>query len=145
MYRNPDSELNIRRIDSRATHGFQFHITRGDIQITRLFSDLVLGGKEAARELARSYRDRMYKKLPDRLNLGPRRGVGHSNSGVMGISITEDRNADGTFRIYAQATARPPGRKPINRKVRLEDDTDLSSAIEELTKWRKRVYAGKQP
>lgn len=144
MYRNPDSELNIRRIDSRATHGFQFHITRGDIHITRLFSDLALGGKEAAREQARDYRDRMYKKLPKSLNFGPRRGVGHSNTGVMGISITEDPNADGTFRIYAQATARPPGGKPINKRIRLEDDADLTVAIEQLTTWRKRVYSGKQ-
>jgi len=58
---NPDSELNIRRIDTRVrarkqTHGFQVHFLRGNIAVTRMFSDSVYGGKEAARRAARSFK-----------------------------------------------------------------------------------------
>jgi hypothetical protein len=58
---NPDSEPNIRRIDTKArakkqTHGFQVHFLRGSNAVTKMFSDSVYGGKEAARRAARSFR-----------------------------------------------------------------------------------------
>jgi hypothetical protein len=58
---NPDSELNIRRIDTKArakkqTHGFQVHFLRGKNSVTKMFSDSVYGGKEAARRAARNFR-----------------------------------------------------------------------------------------
>ena len=51
---NPDSEQNIRRIDTKTrakkqTHGFQVHFLRGRETMTRLFSDSGYGGKEGAR------------------------------------------------------------------------------------------------
>ena len=51
---NPDSEANIRRIDTKArarkqTHGFQVHFLRGTSVLTRMFSDTLYGGKEGAR------------------------------------------------------------------------------------------------
>jgi hypothetical protein len=47
---NPDSEANIRRIDTKArakkqTHGFQVHFLRGCV-VTRMFSDSPHGGKQ---------------------------------------------------------------------------------------------------
>ena len=58
---NPESEPNIRRIDTKArakkqTHGFQVHFLRGSNAVTKMFSDSVYGGKEAARRAARSFR-----------------------------------------------------------------------------------------
>lgn len=58
---NPDSEANIRRIDTKArakkqTHGFQVHFLRGTAVLTRMFSDTLHGGKEGARRAARSFR-----------------------------------------------------------------------------------------
>ena len=58
---NPDSEPNIRRIDTKArakkqTHGFQVHFLRGKNSVTKMFSDSVYGGKEAARRAARAFR-----------------------------------------------------------------------------------------
>ncbi|HXX40935.1 MAG TPA: hypothetical protein VEI58_01565 [Chthoniobacterales bacterium] len=58
---NPDSEPNIRRIDTKArakkqTHGFQVHFLRGNNAVTKMFSDSVHGGKEAARRAARAFR-----------------------------------------------------------------------------------------
>jgi hypothetical protein len=60
---NPDSEPNIRRIDTKArakkqTHGFQVHFLRGKTSVTKMFSDSVYGGKEAARRAARKFKNR---------------------------------------------------------------------------------------
>ena len=58
---NPDSEANIRRIDSKPrakkqTHGFQVHFLRGTEAVTKMFSDTVYGGKESARRAARKFK-----------------------------------------------------------------------------------------
>jgi hypothetical protein len=58
---NPDSEPNIRRIDTKArakkqTHGFQVHFLRGTNAVTRMFSDSLYGGKEGARRAARKFK-----------------------------------------------------------------------------------------
>src|SRR5205807_6191317 len=58
---NPDSEPNIRRIDTKArakkqTHGFQVHFLRGNTAVTRMFSDSLFGGKEGARRAARRFK-----------------------------------------------------------------------------------------
>jgi hypothetical protein len=60
---NPQSEPNIRRIDTKArakkqTHGFQVHFLRGNNAVTKMFSDSVYGGKEAARRAARAFRNK---------------------------------------------------------------------------------------
>jgi hypothetical protein len=73
--RNPDSEENIRRIDTKArarkqTHGFQVHFLRGDRVVTKMFSDRVYGGKEAARRAARKFKRTMLRRLPRRKSLG---------------------------------------------------------------------------
>jgi len=72
---NPDSEENIRRIDTKArarkqTHGFQVHFLRGDRVVTKMFSDSVYGGNKAARRAARKFKRRMLRRLPRRKSLG---------------------------------------------------------------------------
>jgi hypothetical protein len=67
---NPDSEQNIRRIDTKPrakkqTHGFQVHFLRGGNTVTRLFSDNGYGGKEGARRAARKFRKTAMGKLPE--------------------------------------------------------------------------------
>jgi len=73
---NPDSEQNIRRIDTKPrakkqTHGFQVHFLRGGSTVTRLFSDNGYGGKEGARRAARKFRKSSLGDLPDRIFRGP--------------------------------------------------------------------------
>ena len=73
---NPESEENIRRIDTKAkakkqTHGFQVHFLRGREAVTRLFSDKGHGGKEGARRAARKFRKTMMSDLPARVFRGP--------------------------------------------------------------------------
>ena len=73
---NPDSEQNIRRIDTKPrakkqTHGFQVHFLRGGTTVTRLFSDNGHGGKEGARRAARKFRNSEMSKFPERVFRGP--------------------------------------------------------------------------
>ncbi|MDQ3626121.1 MAG: hypothetical protein M3372_03195 [Verrucomicrobiota bacterium] len=73
---NPDSEANIRRIDSKAkakkqTHGFQVHFLRGREAVTKMFSDTVYGGKESARRAARKFKRSAMAELPERVFRGP--------------------------------------------------------------------------
>jgi hypothetical protein len=71
---NPDSEQNIKRIDTKPkakkqTHGFQVHFVRGSSTGTRMFSDAVYGGKEQSRKAARKYRREVMGDLPPRTTL----------------------------------------------------------------------------
>ena len=73
---NPDSEANIRRIDSKPkakkqTHGFQVHFLRGTQAVTKMFSDALHGGKENARRAARKFRKSAIGDLPERIFRGP--------------------------------------------------------------------------
>jgi hypothetical protein len=74
---NPDSEQNIRRIDTKPrakkqTHGFQVHFLRGRETVTRLFSDSGYGGKEGARRAARKFKRTAMSDLPARVFRGPK-------------------------------------------------------------------------
>ena len=73
---NPDSEANIRRIDTKArakkqTHGFQVHFLRGRDAVTKMFSDTIYGGKESARRAARKFKRGAMMDLPERIFRGP--------------------------------------------------------------------------
>ncbi len=68
---NPDSEANIRRIDTKPkakkqTHGFQVHLLRGAASVTKLFSDTMYGGKEGARRAARKFKRSALGEMPQR-------------------------------------------------------------------------------
>jgi len=68
---NPDSEQNIRRIDTKKrarkqTHGFQVHFLRGTKAVTRMFSDSLYGGKEGARRAARKFKKKAIGRAPKR-------------------------------------------------------------------------------
>ena len=74
---NPDSEQNIKRIDTKPrakkqTHGFQVHFVRGASTGTKMFSDAVYGGKDSARKAARKYRREAMGELPARTTLKSR-------------------------------------------------------------------------
>jgi len=77
---NPDSEQNIKRIDTKPrakkqTHGFQVHFVRGENVVTKMFSDSVYGGKEGARRAARKFKRSALGDLPAR---APRRSARRS-------------------------------------------------------------------
>ena len=77
---NPDSEENIRRIDTKPrarkqTHGFQVHFLRAGETVTRLFSDNGYSGKEGARRAARKFKRAAMGDLPARVFRGPVKAV----------------------------------------------------------------------
>jgi hypothetical protein len=83
---NPDSEANIKRIDTKPrakkqTHGFQVHFLRGKNIVTKMFSDAVHGGKEAARRAARKHKRTVLGNLPDRSFRGFGAPVREANRG----------------------------------------------------------------
>ena len=140
---NPDSEENIRRIDSSrrtgrggGTHGFQVHFNRAGINYTRLVSDAPSGGKEKARERAREFREILRSAIPPTLNGPARSGPAQSNTGHMGISISGASSIDNTGPLMVQANVRIAKGKPLNKKFYLKDSLDLRAAIEKAIAWR---------
>ena len=84
---NPDSEANIRRIDSKPrakkqTHGFQVHFLRGSEAVTRMFSDTVYGGKDSARRAARKFKKSAMADIPARVFRGPLSGSDAKGGGA---------------------------------------------------------------
>jgi len=62
----------MRRIDTKMrakkqTHGFQVHFLRGTTAVTKMFSDSIYGGKEAARRAARKFKRAAMTKLAKRI------------------------------------------------------------------------------
>lgn len=97
---NPDSEANIRRIDSKPkakkqTHGFQVHFLRGTEAVSKMFSDTIHGGKEGARRAARKFKRAAMAELPERVFRGPVGGEpmkGSKNSGSSKASRGQSRS-----------------------------------------------------
>lgn len=131
---------NIRRIDTGNTHGWQFHAHRNGVGETKLFSDGQHGGKRKALKAAIVYRDERIKKLPpDRshdFKVDSHQRNANNKTGVIGVSITYNRNRDGSLVIYVQSTVRPAKGKPINKKWRVTKKLTITKAIAAAKKWR---------
>ena len=141
--KNPDSELNIKRIDSiresGGTHGFQVYFKRNRVEYTRLYSDLKYGGKENARELARTFRPVLKASIPASRARSPNfTGPARSNTGRMGISISEIDLADGTSKLVVQSSVRIARGVVKNRRFNTKDRT-LAEAIEAAHRWRESM------
>ena len=143
---NPDSEENIRRIDSArrtnkggGTHGFQVHFNRSGVNYTRLISDSPTGGKENARELAREFREVLRSSIPLTLNGPSRSGPARSNTGRMGISISGSPTIDLSSALIVQANVRVAKGKPKNKKFDVRNFQGLSDAIQQAISWREEV------
>lgn len=136
---NPDSEENIKRIDSKKTHGFQVYFKRGSVEYTRLFSDGVCGGKEFARREARAFREVLRVSIPaSRAGMPARSGPSRSNTGHMGISITQDKLKLGDTTMYVEASVRIEKGKTKNRQFRVADRS-LTEVIQEALAWRESL------
>ncbi len=109
---NPDSEPNIRRIDSKPraqkqTHGFQVHFLRGREVVTKMFSDTVYGGKESARRAARKFKRATTLALPERIFRGPK-----SAKKARGKAKPQLRT-----KPKAKAKSKPKAKQPAKRTV----------------------------
>jgi hypothetical protein len=107
---NPDSEANIRRIDSKPkakkqTHGFQVHFLRGGSAVTKMFSDQIYGGKESARRAARKFKRTAMSDLPDRVFAGPtKRAAGAKKSTAVKGKPASTKKAAATKKTNAGAS-----------------------------------------
>jgi hypothetical protein len=136
-YRNPDSELHIKRIDTKLhakkqTHGFQVHFLRGDTIWTKLFSDSKHRDMEDARRAAREFRAYLEKKIPELMDVLPAR------PNATGYSFRERTNRDGTITRYISASARDRKKHGVNKHFRIIDD-DMDTAIQQALAWRTSV------
>lgn len=148
---NPDSERNIKRIDKEksggggATHGFQVHFKRAGQTYQKFFSDSKYGGKDAAREKARAYRDKAEPHVPAKID---RRGTARwsnnknkrNKSGVIGIHYRRRKKVDGSESLYVVAVAAPAPLMQIHKQF-LVGDREIQSVIAEAISWRESVLA----
>jgi len=137
--RNRQSVKNIKRIDSPKTHGWQVHVRRGGVLKTKLFSDRVHGSKGEALEAAKSYRDNLLKEMADlakplwKIKRTPRTNTGH-----LGVSLTEYENKSGKKRQVITVTARQELGKAVNRKFSV-DKLGYENAVKKAVAWRSKV------
>ena len=143
---NPDSEENIRRIDSLkakggggGTHGFQVHFNRAQVNFTRLFSDALCNGMDQARLAAREFREILRVSIPKTRNGPARTGLAHSNTGHMGVSISSDARTTMPNALIVEATVRVAKGKSKNMKFRVNNPGELGNAIQEAVAWRQSL------
>ena len=137
--RNAESIKNIKPIDSTKTHGWQVHVRRGGTLKTKLFSDRLHGGKRKALVAAKEHRDMLLKDMAKlakplwRIARKPRTNTGH-----LGVSITEYANKGGKKREVVTVTVRESLGKAVNRKFSV-DKLGREQAIKKAVAWRSKV------
>lgn len=137
--RNKLSVKNIKRIDSTKTHGWQVHVRRGGVLKTKLFSDRMHGGKKAALEAAKVHRDELLESMAKlakplwKIKRTPRTNTGH-----LGVSLTEYTNKSGKRRKVITVTARESLGKAVNRKFSV-DKLGYEKAVKSAVAWRNKV------
>ncbi|MCP5550271.1 MAG: hypothetical protein H7A53_05195 [Akkermansiaceae bacterium] len=139
--RNKESIKNIKRIDSTKTHGWQVHVRRGGVLKTKLFSDRLNGGKRKALDAAKSHRDDLIRSMAKlakplwKIERKPRTNTGH-----LGVSLTEYLNKGGKARKVITVTARAELGKAVNRKFSV-DKLGYETAVRKAVAWRKKVLS----
>ena len=141
--RNKLSIKNIKRIDSTKTHGWQVHVRRGGVLKTKLFSDRMSGGKAAALTAAKAHRDELLADMAKlskplwKIKRTPRTNTGH-----LGVSLTEYTNKSGKRRKVITVTAREALGKAVNRKFSV-DKLGYEKAVKAAVAWRAQVLKGR--
>ena len=137
--KNKLSVKNIKRIDSTKTHGWQVHVRRSGILKTKLFSDRLHGGKRKALAAAKEHRDGLVSEMAIlekplwRIKRTPR-----TNTGELGVSLTEYANRSGEKRKLITVTARSEVGKAVNRKFSVEK-LGYDEALKKAIAWRRKV------
>ena len=92
----------ISRIDSRATHGWFVRGYKNGKTFSKLFSDLKLGGKTKALDMATAYRNELHSKLEKVPKKERARRIVYrdrrNRTGVLGVCRIAKGSADG--RVY---------------------------------------------
>ncbi|MCB1090196.1 MAG: hypothetical protein KDL87_01600 [Verrucomicrobiae bacterium] len=137
--RNKQSIKNIKRIDSTKTHGWQVHVRRGGVLKTKLFSDRMHGGKRAALDAAKDHRDELLSSMAKLAKpLWKIKRTPRTNTGQLGVSLTEYTNKSGKRRKVITVTARQSLGKAVNRKFSV-DKLGYEKAVKQAVAWRNKV------
>ncbi len=115
------SEYGICRLDldTSGTHGWQVRLQRKGVRFTRFFADESWGGRDAAQERARQFRDRLLSRL-ERRDAGRVRShalpAARNRSGVVGVTRVINIGVNGIEYASWQAAWSPkPG---VRRRIR---------------------------
>lgn len=87
-----DIEQTEEHPDRHPTHGWQVRVRRDGKRHSRFFSDSKYDGKESALKAAIEYRDQLLDDLPEPA-ASPRKAW--SNTGVVGLSVRDKKEAEG--------------------------------------------------
>jgi hypothetical protein len=137
--RNKQSVKNIKRIDSTKTHGWQVHVRRGGVLKTKLFSDRLHGGKRKALDAAKAHRDELIESMAKLAKpLWKIKRTPRTNTGKLGVSLTEYTNKSGKRRKVITVTARSEIGKAVNRKFSV-DKLGYDAAVKKAVAWRNKV------
>lgn len=137
--RNKQSVKNIKRIDSTKTHGWQVHVRRGGVLKTKLFSDKVFKGKRKALDAAKTHRDELLEEMAKLAKpLWKIKRTPRTNTGKLGVSLTEYTNKSGKKRQVITVTAREKLGKAVNRKFSV-DKLGYEKAVKKAVAWRNKV------
>jgi len=109
-------EKGISRIDSGSTHGWFVRGYRNGKTWSRLFSDRKCGGRQAALEEARAFRDRLHEELEAQPKQPRARRIvlrdARNTTGVLGVCRTVKKGPGGTRHECYSVSWRPePGRQ----------------------------------
>ncbi len=134
----PPSTRNIRRIDSRKSHGYQVHVERDGQVTTKHFADSRYPSPAQARKAAIAFRDQVLAEAPPPANRRGYRTVAHSNTGEVGISLTYMTLRSGARKPYITVSASPAPGKMLGRKFSIER-YGYEGAVAEAKAWRAEV------
>ncbi|MGB0371496.1 MAG: hypothetical protein ACPGN3_09100 [Opitutales bacterium] len=110
---NSDSlkEPGISRIDTDSTHGWYVRAYRNGKVRSKFFSDRKHGDKEAALEEARRHRDELFetvaKQPKEPRKRSPQISAKRSGTGVVGVTRTDKRSANGNLLTCYSVSWRP--------------------------------------
>lgn len=127
---------NIRRIDSKGTHGWQFHAQREGEFLSKMFSDNHFGGPGGALKVAQAHRTKFMLEYGPVLNMFQETNR-RNTTGVVGVSWYRDDYGD---LIGFQATVRIALNVTKNKKFRWEGRTQQET-IEAAAEWRINLLA----
>lgn len=110
----PSPNQHLSRIDNKSSHGWMVRISRPKVKISKFFSDSKYKGKRLAQYAARDFRDEKLKELEAQGKTARAQKLvwrqKNNTTGVIGITRTSRKKADGTTSDYLNITWRPqPG------------------------------------
>ena len=97
------------------------HVRRGGVLKTKLFSDRIHGGKKKALDAAKAHRDELVDEMAKLAKpLWKIKRTPRTNTGQLGVSLTEYTNKSGKKRKVITVTARESIGKAVNRKFSVD-------------------------